>query len=102
MLKRKTTWFVLVIAAIGGAYVRSARATPQNAGFMPKTATATFGELDINLHTIPADIWQAKRKTKGRPTACAVEYVAGGRQHRVAHASGAEPGRHHQRDRHDV
>jgi len=66
MLKRKTTWFVLVIVAIGVAYVRSARATPQNAGFMGKTvATSTFGELDINLHTIPADLWQARLKTKG-------------------------------------
>jgi hypothetical protein len=26
---------------------------------------ATYDELDINLHTIPADIWQARLKTHG-------------------------------------
>lgn len=65
MLKR-SAWCVMAMIAAGGFYARVVRATPQNAGFMPKTvATSTFDELDINLHTIPADIWQARLKTKG-------------------------------------
>ncbi len=59
------TWFLLAVIVGAGAYGRSLLATPAS-GFSGKTlAMATFDELDINLHTIPADIWQARLKTKG-------------------------------------
>ena len=37
-----------------------------DAGFTGTTlAKATFGDLDIKAHTIPADVWKAEIKTKG-------------------------------------
>ena len=48
-----------------GAHGRSLLATPAS-GFSSKPlAMTTFEELDINLHTIPADIWQLRLKTEG-------------------------------------
>jgi hypothetical protein len=65
-MKRRRPWFLLAILLGAGAYGRSLLATPGNSGFSAKTlAMATFDELDINLHTVPADVWQARLKTKG-------------------------------------
>ena len=46
-------------------YTGVAHATPAS-GFVGTTvATGRFPEFEINLHTIPADIWQSRQKTKG-------------------------------------
>ena len=64
-MRRRVTWFLFTAIVGAGAYANTLRATPAN-GFSAKTlAMATFDELDINLHTIPADVWQARLKTKG-------------------------------------
>ena len=64
-MRWRMTWFLLTAIVGAGAYANTLRATPAN-GFSAKTlAMATFDELDINLHTIPADVWQARLKTKG-------------------------------------
>jgi hypothetical protein len=53
----------LVAAAYGGKVLATPATTP---GFSGTTlAKATFGELDINAKTIPADIWKAQLKTNG-------------------------------------
>src|SRR5436190_23090887 len=65
----KSKWLLLVaLAAIGAAvYGGNVLATPATTpGFSGTTlAKATFGELDINAKTIPADIWKAQLKTNG-------------------------------------
>jgi hypothetical protein len=66
----KTRWVLLVLAlavvgaaAYGGKVLATPATTP---GFTGTTlAKATFGELDINAKTIPADMWKAQLKTKG-------------------------------------
>jgi hypothetical protein len=66
----KTRWVLLVVvltalgaAAYGGKVLATPATTP---GFTGTTlAKATFGELDINAKTIPADIWKAQLKTNG-------------------------------------
>src|SRR5205823_3124942 len=64
-MRRRMTWFLLTAIVGAGTYANTLRATPAS-GFSAKTlAMATFDELDINLHTIPADVWQARLKTKG-------------------------------------
>lgn len=57
---------VIVVAALA-VYVGNVLATPATTpGFTGTTlAKATFGELDIKAHTIPADTWKAQLKTKG-------------------------------------
>jgi hypothetical protein len=66
---RSKRWaLVLLLAAIGAAaYGGTVLATPATTpGFSGTTlAKATFGELDIKAHTIPADLWKAQLKTKG-------------------------------------
>jgi hypothetical protein len=65
----KARWFLLVaLAAIGaavygGTVLATTATTP---GFTGTTlAKATFGDLDIKAHTIPADLWKAQIKTNG-------------------------------------
>jgi hypothetical protein len=61
----------LLLIAIAACAVASLpairlRATPASIGFQGMTvAKATFEELGINLHTIPADDWQMRLKTQG-------------------------------------
>src|SRR6476661_7359355 len=65
----KSRWFLLVaLAAIGAAvYGGKVLATPATTpGFSGTTlAKATFGQLDIKAKTHPANLWNAKIKTKG-------------------------------------
>jgi hypothetical protein len=65
-MRRRLMWSLLAVILGTGIYGRSVSATPAS-GFVGKTlAMSTFDEFDINLHTIPADIWQARLKTQGR------------------------------------
>lgn len=57
----------LVGGAVVGicAYTGIVHATPSS-GFSGTTlALGHFQEFEVNLHTIPADIWQSRQKTKG-------------------------------------
>jgi hypothetical protein len=63
-MKSRWVWVLLVAVAGLVVYVGNVLATPAN-GFTGKTlATATFGEIDSHVHTVPAD-WQEMIKTKG-------------------------------------
>jgi hypothetical protein len=65
-MRRRMTWFLLVVIVGAGTHGSSLQATPANRGFSAKTlAMSTFDPLDVNLHTIPADVWQARLKTRG-------------------------------------
>ncbi len=63
---RKGMRWLIGGAALGAcAYAGIAHATPAS-GFVGTTlALGRFQEFDINLHTIPADIWQSQQRTKG-------------------------------------
>jgi hypothetical protein len=64
-MRRRLTWCLLVVIVGAGAYARTLLATAA-VGFKATTlATATFDEIDLNAHTIPADDWQARLKTHG-------------------------------------
>jgi hypothetical protein len=67
-MRLRFIWLFLVAAiAVGGVYTSGLRATPALGNFMSKPlATASFDDIDINLHTVPADIWQLRFKTKGQ------------------------------------
>lgn len=64
-MKRILTWSLLVVLAGAGAYASTLLATPSS-GFTGTTlAVARFDEIDVKNHTVPADLWEAKLKTKG-------------------------------------
>lgn len=66
-MKSKWIWTLFVAVAALAAFAGSVLATPPTTpGFSGTTlAKATFGELDIKAHTVPADVWKAELKTKG-------------------------------------
>jgi hypothetical protein len=66
-MRRKLIWMLFVAIAVLAAYAGNVLATPPTTpGFSGTTlARATFGELDINAHTNPADVWKAQLKTNG-------------------------------------
>ncbi len=64
-MRRRLTWFLGTVVLGAGAYASTLLATPST-GFTPTTlARATFDETDLNAHTLPANFWQARLKTKG-------------------------------------
>jgi len=67
-MRRKWIWTLLLALTALAAYAGNVLATPPTTpGYSGTTlATATFGELDIKAKTIPADLWKADLKTKGR------------------------------------
>jgi quercetin dioxygenase-like cupin family protein len=57
---------VLVVALVGVAvYVGNVLATPGTGTTTTILAKSLFDEIDLNAHTIPADVWQARLKTHG-------------------------------------
>src|SRR5215210_2726534 len=64
-MRRRLTWFLLAVMLAAGGYAGKLLATP-GSGFTGTTiARAQFDEIDVKNHTIPADLWQARLKTKG-------------------------------------
>ena len=58
-------WLVGVVAFGACVYTAVGHATPA-VGFTGTTvALGHFQEFEINLHTIPANIWQSQQRTKG-------------------------------------
>lgn len=70
----KSKWILaLLVGILGAVYGGVALATPQSGVSTTILATSTFGEIDLNAHTIPADIWQARLKTHGLTDAYVVD-----------------------------
>jgi quercetin dioxygenase-like cupin family protein len=71
----KSKWVLALLAGILGAAVYGgvALATPQAGVTTTILAKSTFGEIDLNAHTIPADTWQARLKTHGLTDAYVVD-----------------------------
>jgi len=64
-MRRRMMWFLFAVIVGAGAYANTLRATSPS-GFTGTTlAKATFEEIDLNAHTLPANFWQARLKTKG-------------------------------------
>ena len=63
-MRKGLGWFIAVVALGVGVSSGVGHATPA-AGFTGTTvALARFQEFSINLHTIPADIWQSQQRTR--------------------------------------
>lgn len=64
-MRKRLSWLASIAIVGACVYTGVAHATPQN-GFVGQTvAMGRFAEFEVNLHTIPADIWQSQQKTKG-------------------------------------
>jgi hypothetical protein len=63
----KSKWiFVLLVGVLGVAlYAGNVLATPGSGVTTTILGKSLFNEIDINAHTIPADLWQARIKTQG-------------------------------------
>jgi quercetin dioxygenase-like cupin family protein len=63
----KSKWLLALLVAVLGAAVYGGvvLATPQSGVTTTILAKSTFDDIDLKVHTIPADIWQAQIKTKG-------------------------------------
>jgi len=66
-MKEKLMWLLLAALAVAGAYATTVLATPANPPLFTGTtlAAATFDELNIDSHSLPANLWQVGLKTKG-------------------------------------
>jgi quercetin dioxygenase-like cupin family protein len=63
----KSKWILaLLVVALGAAvYGGVVLATPPSGLTTTILGRSVFAEIDVNAHTIPADIWQARLKTQG-------------------------------------
>jgi hypothetical protein len=75
----------------GCCRVRRKALAPPNSGFTTTIlAKATFDGIDLNAHTIPADLWQARVKTRGLSDVYVVDNkLAPGGHQRLVFASGS-------------
>ena len=58
------TMAALVALAVAGTVLATSQIGVTTTALTPTTGTS-FGEIDVNTHTIPADTWQLREKTKG-------------------------------------
>ena len=65
-MRRKMIWVVAAAFFALAVYAGTVLATPQGQVSTSTVAKATFDEIDLNAHSIPADIWQARLKTHGQ------------------------------------
>jgi quercetin dioxygenase-like cupin family protein len=65
-MRRKTMWALCAAFFAVAVYAGTVLATPQAHVSTSTVARSTFDEIDLNAHTIPADIWQARLKTRGQ------------------------------------
>jgi quercetin dioxygenase-like cupin family protein len=63
----KLKWVLALLVGVFGValYAGNVLATPQSGVTTTQLAKSLFGEIDLNAHTIPADLWQARLKTQG-------------------------------------
>jgi hypothetical protein len=54
----------LVALAVAGAVLATSQVGVTTSALTPTTGTS-FGEIDINTHTIPANIWHLRERTNG-------------------------------------
>jgi hypothetical protein len=64
-MRRRLIAFVIGIVGVGGAFASTLRATTPRDFTGTTVAKATFDEIDLKNHTLPADFWQLRLKTQG-------------------------------------
>jgi len=64
-MKSKWIWALLVGVLGVALYAGNVLATPGSGVTTTILGKSLFNEIDINAHTIPADLWQARIKTQG-------------------------------------
>jgi quercetin dioxygenase-like cupin family protein len=79
-MKRKLIWVVAAALFAVAVYAGTVLATPQAQVTTSTVAKSTFDEIDLNAHTIPANIWQARLKTKGQSDVYVIDnkFASGG------------------------
>lgn len=63
-MKSKWTWVLAGVLCVA-FYAAEVRATPSSGLSTTILAKSLFDEVEINAHTIPANLWQARLKTHG-------------------------------------
>jgi hypothetical protein len=64
-MRRGLRWLVGVAIVGACAYAGTLHATPASQFTGTTVALGRFGDIDVNLHTIPADIWRSRQETHG-------------------------------------
>jgi quercetin dioxygenase-like cupin family protein len=64
-MRKNLGWLIGAVVLAGCVYAATVQATPASQFVGTTVALGRFSEIDVNLHTIPADIWQSRQKTKG-------------------------------------
>ena len=64
-MRKNLGWLIGAVVLAGCVYAGTVQATPSSQFVGTTVALGRFSEIDVNLHTIPADIWQSRQKTKG-------------------------------------
>src|SRR5436189_3619244 len=59
-------WMMGGVIVTGCVYAGAVGATPASQFIGTTVAVGHFGEFDVNLHTIPADIWHSQQRTNGQ------------------------------------
>src|SRR5436190_3335469 len=73
-MKAKALLILLVVVLAAAAfYAGSVLASPSSGLTTTILGKSTFGEIDLNAHSIPADTWQARLKTRGLSDAYVVD-----------------------------
>jgi quercetin dioxygenase-like cupin family protein len=62
---KKWIWMFLVGVVGIALYAGNVLATPTSGVTTTILGKSTFNEIDLNAHTIPANLWQARIKTQG-------------------------------------
>ena len=65
-MTRRLMGFLIAILVVAGAYTGTVRATASRDFAATTVVTGRFDELDLKVHTIPADLWQVRLKTQGQ------------------------------------
>lgn len=65
-MRSKWIWALLAVFFCVAVYAGTVLATPQSNVTTSTVAKSVFDEIDLNAHTIPANIWQARLKTQGQ------------------------------------
>jgi quercetin dioxygenase-like cupin family protein len=64
-MKSRWIWALLVVVLGAAVYGGEVLATPSSGLTTTILGKSSFDEIDVNAHTIPADLWQARLKTRG-------------------------------------
>jgi hypothetical protein len=64
-MRSKWVWALVVVIVGTALWAGTVLATPSSHLTTTILGKSTFGEIELNAHTIPADLWQARVKTQG-------------------------------------